>query len=147
MNAANATPQQQPHPAPHRDRLSLAAAWFAILAAPVAWSVQLLVNAPLVAHACYPHDEPLATPALSHLLAAAGWVEGLALALCLAGGAMALRNWRRTRNERPGTAHHLIEGGDGRSRFMAMAGLLTSSLFLIGVIFAAFNLTLAVPCR
>lgn len=35
-----------------------------------------------------------------------------------------------------GSGHHLLESGDGRSRFMAMVGMICSSLFLLGVVVA-----------
>ena len=41
-------------PAPHRARTSLALLFGALLASPLAWSVQLLVNYGLASHACFP---------------------------------------------------------------------------------------------
>jgi hypothetical protein len=61
-SATTSGPEQGVHPSPHRDRVSPWAMWFCILGAPVAWSVQQLVNAPLFAHGCYPKDAPLASP-------------------------------------------------------------------------------------
>lgn len=152
MNAAvapsAASPMhRQPHPSPQRHRIGRFAVWFAIAAAPLAWNLQLLFNVGLVAHGCFPHDEPRAQPIWSRLPVAVGAIEVAALVVCVVAGLVAWRNWRRTRDERPGSAHHVLEGGDGRTRFMALVGLLTSALFGLAVVFAAIVLALVPPCN
>jgi len=150
----NATPvsgggsaaERQPHPSPHRHRVLRWAMWFGLLGAPIAWSLQELVNVSLAGHACYPHDVPLALPLWPHLSGISAWVEAAAIAVCIAAGLVAFSNWRRTRDEKPGDAHQLLGSGDGRARFMAMAGIMTSVLFLIGTALAALNLTAVSPC-
>ncbi len=147
MNAiASSAPQRLPHPSPHRGRVSRWAIWFAIAAAPAAWNLQLLVNVAVTAHGCYPHDMPLADPIWSNLRTVAAVVELIAILVCIAGAFVAWRNWSRTRNEKPGSAHHLIEAGDGRMRFMAMVGIMVSALFFVAVIFAAWNLAVVPAC-
>jgi hypothetical protein len=89
---------------------------------------------------------PLAVPIWSNLGTVAAAVEAASLAICLAAGGLAWRNWRRTRDEKPGSAHQLIASGDGRTRFLAMAGMLVSALFLIAIAFAALNLVAVPPC-
>lgn len=138
--------QQQPHPAPHRNRVGRAVPWFALLGAPLAWSLQLLVNAPLAAHACYPQDRPLPLPATDALGAIMLGVEGLALLLCVLAGACAVVHWRRTRAERGGSAQQLVQGGDGRSRFMSLVGVFSSALFGAAVLLTATNVFIVAPC-
>ena len=140
-------PEQGVHPSPHRDRVSPWAMWFCILGAPVAWSVQQLVNAPLFAHGCYPKDAPLASPIWSNAGSVALTVELIAIAVCVVAGLLAWRNWDRTRGEKEGSGHHLMEAGDGRTRFMAMVGLICSGLFLLATIFATGLLYLVQPCN
>ena len=137
---------EQPHPSPHRARVGRWAVWFPMVAAPLAWNLQLLVNVPIVAHGCYPHDVPLDSPIWSNLGAVNAWVEALSLLICVIAGLVSWRTWLRTRDEKPGTAHQLIESGDGRTRFMAMVGMLTSCLFIIAVAFAAATLATVPPC-
>ncbi len=148
MNATSATSvmHRQPHPSPQRERVGGFAIWFAILAAPVAWSLQLLVNVPLAAHACYPHRLPLAVPIWSNLGSVTTIIELVAVAICLVAAGVAWRNWLLTHGEKPGGAHHLMEGGDGRTRFMAMVGLLCSGLFLLAVLFAIGMVVVVPPC-
>jgi hypothetical protein len=135
------------HPSPHRERVGAWAMWFGILGAPVAWSVQQLINAPLFAHGCYPKDVPLAAPIWGNAGSVGLVVEVVAVVLCVAAGLVALRNWRRTREEKEGSGHHLMESGDGRSRFMAMVGIICSGLFLLAVVVATAFLVLVQPCN
>ena len=140
-------PEQGVHPSPHRDRVSPWAMWFCILGAPVAWSVQQLVNAPLFAHGCYPKDAPLASPIWTNAGGVALTVELIAIVVCVVAGLLAWRNWDRTRGEKEGSGHHLMEAGDGRTRFMAMVGLICSGLFLLATIFATGLLYMVQPCN
>ena len=140
-------PEQGVHPSPHRDRVSPWAMWFCILGAPVAWSVQQLVNAPLFAHGCYPKDAPLASPIWTNAGGVALTVELIAIVVCVVAGLLAWRNWGRTRAEKEGFGHHLMEAGDGRTRFMAMVGLICSGLFLLATIFATGLLYMVQPCN
>lgn len=134
------------HPAPHRGRVGRFGSWFAIVGPPLAWGTQLVVGASLAGHSCYPHDVPLAHPLWPGVVSVALAVEAVALALCLLAGWAAWRNWRRSRAERPGSGHHLVESGDGRTRFIAMVGMMTSGLFAVATAFAALNLVAVPPC-
>ncbi len=151
MNATNLThegsaPEPQPHPSPHRHRVLRWALWFGLLGAPLAWSLQELVNVSLAGYACYPHDIPLAAPLWPQLSGISMWVEALAFAVCSSAGVVAFACWRRSRDEKPGDAHQLLGSGDGRTRFMAMAGIMTSVLFAVGTALAALNLAAIAPC-
>ncbi len=134
------------HPSPHRDRVGPWSIGFGLLAAPLVWVVELLVNFGLAAYACYPHDIPLAS-------ALWGWLHGylvvvdvVAVLVCAAATVVALRMWRKTRHERPGSGHHLMESGDGRTRFLAMTSVLTSLLFLVAVLLQVFNVFVVPAC-
>ncbi len=140
------SPEGQSHPSPHRHQVPGWSAWFSVMAAPLAWVLQLVVNVSLSSYACYPHDVPLATPLWTHMLGIAMTVEAVALLICIAAGLVSWRNWRRSRGEKPGDAHELIGGGNGRSRFVAMTGMLVSGLFLIATAFATINLAGIQPC-
>ncbi len=138
--------ERQPHPSPHRHRVPRWAVWFGLLGAPLAWCLQEFVNVSLAGHACYPHDVPLATPLWPQLSAISVSVEAVAVVIGIAAGLVAFANWQKSRHERPGDAHQLLGNGDGRTRFIAMAGILTSLLFLIGIALAALNLVGVPPC-
>lgn len=145
--AASSGAVQGSHPSSHRHRVGAWAMWFGILGAPVAWSLQQLVNAPLLAHACYPKDVPIAEPIWANAGSVALAVELVAIVVCVVAGLTGWRNWRRTRAEKEGSAHHLMEAGDGRSRFMAMVGMICSGLFLLATVFATAFLYGVQPCN
>jgi hypothetical protein len=79
-----------------------------------------------------------------------------AILVCLAGVAVSWRDWMRTRDEhhsRSGKAGEhgqpaaLLETGEGRTRFMALSGVLTSATFLIVVIAHTASIFLVSPCQ
>jgi formate hydrogenlyase subunit 3/multisubunit Na+/H+ antiporter MnhD subunit len=139
-------PERQQHPSPHRHRVPGWAVWFGLLGAPLAWSLQELVNVSLAGYACFPHDTPLAAPLWPNLVGIAMGVDVVALVACVAAGLAAFYSWRRSREEKPGDAGQLLGSGDGRTRFMAMAGMMTSMLFLIATLLAILNLAGVPPC-
>jgi hypothetical protein len=122
------------------------ALWFGLFGAPAAWSVQLLVNYALVAHACFPKSEPLASPALGGLHAIVLGTSFAALAIALAAAVTAGRSLRGSRHESHGGNGALLEVGEGRTGFMALAGVLVSGVFLLGIAMNAIPLFLVSPC-
>ena len=143
------------HPAPARERASLPALWFGLFGGPVAWSIQTLVNLPLASHACFPRLEPLDTPVVGGLRGIVLVVSLLALLVSAFAAVVAWRVWSRTRLEHQGgtgegRGHdpHLaaLETGEGRTRFMALAGVMTSAAFFLVSAAHAATLFLVSPC-
>ena len=127
------------HPAPERHRVAPFTLWFGLVGAPAAWSVQTLVSLPVSAHACFPRIIPLAAPATGALRGVLFAVSLATIIVSLAALWTAVRGWHTTREEQQsgtgkggrhdrGTA--LAETGEGRTRFMTAAGVLTSVTFL-----------------
>lgn len=123
------------HPSPARERVSLGALFFGLAGGPAAWITQLVVNYGLASFTCYPRMQP-ASDVVS------GWHDiwyGLlalnlaAIAVTLAATAISWRHWRATRAEHPGPAHHALEGGEGRTRFLALVGILAGFGFVAAV--------------
>ena len=139
-------PYDQPHPSPLRRRVASPAHWVALLAAPCAWIFQLLFNFSRVTHGCYPHAVPLAAPLWNDLRTTSATVTLAAVLVCLIAGAIGWQNWRRTREEKPGSAHDLLQSGDGRSRFLGVVGLLSSALFLVAVAVTFLAFTTVPTC-
>jgi len=126
------------HPSPHRDRVSPWASLLALAAGPAAWILQLCVNFGVSASLCEQGGAPRSTPPAS------GWapedvfllcVNLACLAIALAGGMTALAAWRRSRSEKPGGAHAVLDVGEGRTRFLALCGMLTAAAFAIAIAF------------
>jgi hypothetical protein len=139
-------PSPTGHPAPHRSRVGLLALLFGIAAAPLAWNLQILFNSALSGFVCYPHAAPLAAPLFpgSRPIMIAVNLAGIVTALIA--GLVSWQSWSGTCAERPGSFHHLLDLGEGRTRFMATVGMLTSALFLIALAFGLAVLYLVPPC-
>ncbi|HEY3644262.1 MAG TPA: hypothetical protein VGM16_02900 [Gammaproteobacteria bacterium] len=134
------------HPAPHRDRTSLFWLWFGIFAAPVAWNLQLLIATAVTGHACYPATDPLGPEAGAHLSGLMGWIDAIGVLIAIVALLVSIVHWRKVRREKQGTGQHLLDQGEGRTRFMAMLGILNSLLFLLALLFASANLFFFTPC-
>lgn len=144
------------HPAPERHRVSPLALWFGLAGAPAAWSVQTLIDLPMSSHACFPSLFPLQVPATGALRGLLFVVGVGAIIVSVAALVTAARSWQRTREEhqsgagkgsRHGHGTALAETGEGRTRFMAAAGVLTSLTFLfVSVANTAVVFLVIPPC-
>jgi hypothetical protein len=130
---------QSRHPAPHRDRVRLGTLFYGLFAAPIAWAGNLMVTYGLAAHACYPGFVPLDQPVDGF-----GFVWPLVLAcylvtllICASGFAVAYHAWRMTGSESEGHWHHLVEVGEGRTRYLSLIGMSFSALFFGATLFGA----------
>jgi hypothetical protein len=123
-----------------------AALWFGLFGAPVAWSLQLLASYALVAHGCYPDAEPMTMPVVPGLRALVLGTGAAALAVALLAGGSAWRSWRATQHEHDGGHEALLEAGEGRTRFMALAGMMLSAVFVLGIVMNVVPLLLLRPC-
>jgi hypothetical protein len=135
------------HPAPQRHQASLWSLSFSLIAPPLAWSVQSIVGYGLCSEACYPGDTPRMSPAFTGLWDTLIGINGVALAVGAFGIFVAARNWRATRRETGSSAAHLIERGEGRTRFLAMCGLLLGAGFLVAIAFTSVTIFLSPVCR
>lgn len=139
------TPQVR-HPSPERTKISLPLMLAALFLAPAVWSLQILSAYVLAARSCFPTYSPLAgarVPGMS------GWtVVGSLIALafaCLSLWASATA-WRRTRGEKKGGTHQALDVGEGRSRFLALCGVIITAIFAAAIIFEALAALLLRQC-
>ncbi len=127
---------------PPRPRLP--ALWFGLFGAPAAWTVMFMVSYAMSAHSCYPHDTPLSTPTFGGLRGLIGAVTMGAIIVAAAAGAVALASWRATNNDLG------VEGArtrhEARARWMALAGILVSILFLFLIALSGVPVLLVPPC-
>jgi hypothetical protein len=135
------------HPAPARAQASLWSLCLSLTAPPLAWSIQSVAGYGLSSRACYPGDQPRNLPLFHGLLQILLSLNGMALAIGVLGIVLAYRNWRATRRESGGDAQHLIERGEGRTRFLSMCGLLISAGFLVATLFTSVTLLISPLCR
>lgn len=135
--------------------VGLSGLWFGFLAGPAAWTLQELADTAITSHECFPRLFPLASPSMTGMRGLLFAVSVFAILLCLAGATISWRDWTMTRTENHEStgkavqhAHPaaLLETGEGRTRFMALSGVLTSVTFLIVVIANSVSIFLVTPC-
>lgn len=114
--------------------------WFGVVAAPAAWTVAELAGYVLAARSCEPGWNGLDAYGVTNVRP---WTAALVLALALiaaTGLYVALENLRHTGGTPPRSEHARADStGDpaavwSRVRFMAIAGVLSSALFLLGTV-------------
>ena len=135
------------HPAPHCDRVGLAEIFCGLFAAPIVWAGDLMVDYGLIGHACYPGDLPLGEPTAG--LGFAGPIalgcHLVALLLIASGFWVSLRMWQVT-GPPEGHAHHLIERGEGRTRYFGIVGMGFSTMFFLITAVETLSLALVPLC-
>lgn len=135
------------HPAPHRDRASLAALAFCLFAAPIGWALHLLVNYSIAGYACSGAASfGVQTLTASDNLKAIFLVDLGAIVLTIVAAYVAFSLWHRTKEEKEGDANHLVHAGEGRTRFLAFCGLMTSALIGFAVAIDAIGSMVGPPC-
>jgi hypothetical protein len=115
-------------------RESVVRTMVALFGAPTAWTIQLLVSEPLVAHACYPYQIPLSVPIWERLPLLLVVISLLCLAVALLSGFIAWSSWMQARNS-PAVAGNDNETKVRRRRFVGRLGVMSSSIFIVAVIF------------
>ena len=127
------------HPAPLRGRASPLLVAAGLFAAPIAWSLQLLISYALIGDRC---DAPLTGPVKTILFIAGV----LAIVATLIGLIAAYHTWRQTRDEGQGSYHEGLTSGVGRTRFLGLCGLVASSIFAVAAVFEMLVPLLGTSC-
>jgi len=135
-----------PHPSPHRDRVNTWALWFGLFGGPLFWSLQELVNYSITAHFCFPQALPLTAPTFGGTWWVALVVDIAALIGALVAGVVAWHSWSLSKGEHHGSHGVLLDAAEGRTRFMASAGMLSSGLFALAIILSSFALFIVPAC-
>jgi hypothetical protein len=73
-------------------------------------------------------------------------IDLIATLIAATAGYVAYQHWLETKSEKGGGAHHLVHSGEGRTRFLAMCGMLASGLFGVAVIIDAIGTIVGPPC-
>jgi len=131
-----------------RASVRLATLWFGLLGGPIAWTLQLLIDYPLVAHYCFPDAARRIVPTIDSLHLIVSIVSVLALAGAVAALFTALRSWRVSGGDFGGERAQLTEAAPppGRVRFMSLGGILVSSLTIVGIVIHGGFVILLAPC-
>ncbi|HWW64934.1 MAG TPA: hypothetical protein VNZ43_09255 [Sphingomonadaceae bacterium] len=136
------------HPAPHRERVALHESLFGVAGGPIAWFVQLCAGYALASWPCFPNSDRGIAP-----LPGYGWTWPAMIVVLVAGVLVAFaaflvswRVFRRTREEAGGGEHELLEVGTGRSRFLALWGMILGGSFTIATALDAVAFILLPRC-
>lgn len=124
------------HPAPHRGLVSFWSVMFGACAAPIFWLGQMILGYGVSAFVCYRGDHPARIASASALRGTLIAFDVVAIAAALAGLTISFMCWRIVREEKAGGGSHAIDIGDGRTRFMALWGIMSSLWFLGAIIFS-----------
>ncbi|HEY6579262.1 MAG TPA: hypothetical protein VIY09_08055 [Rhizomicrobium sp.] len=126
--------EASPVPGLGRPRASFIALMFANTAAPIFWLGQLMLGYIVSSLACYGSDHPTTIASGSALRSTLYAFDAVAIAAAIAGGIVSLVCWRAVRD--PGTdSRFAAKVTEGRMRFMAMWGMMSSLWFLGAIVF------------
>lgn len=114
-----------------------------LLAAPAAWTVQMLVSEPLVSQLCFPGRAP-GGAAWSGLVPALALLSGACLLAAIGGGWAAWQAWRSS--DDPANHASALDRGTRPQGFLALLGVMASMLFTGAVVFSSLALLLVDPC-
>jgi hypothetical protein len=117
---------------------------FGAIAAPIFWTGQLILGYVVTAYACYPGDHPVQVRFGGALFSTMISFDIVALVACAAGGLVSWRSWQKVRADRG--HRHTLHTGEGRDRFLAMWGLLSSLWFFFAILFNTIASLTVTPC-
>jgi hypothetical protein len=121
------------HPAPHRDKVSGIESLFGLLGGPLAWFVQLCAGYIMASWPCFPLEQHRIVPQSGYTWTgeAIVVVSIAAIVVALAAFVVSRRTFNRTRDESRGGHQGLLEVGSGRTRFLALWGMVLGAGFAI----------------
>jgi len=127
------------HSAPRPQRVRLHGTFFALFGGPIAWYLQLCGGYALASDPCFRNGQRTLAP-----ISAMYWTWPVMIGLMIAAVAIALMSllvsWRafnRTRGEVKGDAHQLMEVSAGRTRFLALWGMVLGGGFALAAAITA----------
>jgi hypothetical protein len=136
------------HPAPHADRVASWESLLGLFGGPVAWFLQLCALNALADQPCFHSAERALQPLSGQAWTtpAMGLVAVLALLVALASFWLSWRAYQRTAEEQPGGHEALLEIGAGRTRFLALWGMVFGAGFALTIIANAIGQTVLPRC-
>ncbi len=123
-------------------RISRTVLYFALFGAGAAWFLQLIIKYAVNSHSCYPGSLPPSGTAPANL----AWlwpvmvtVDVVALAIALAAGILAYRDWRTVLEEAHLPATAPTDALERPARFFALWGVLFAFSFSTAIVFDLIN--------
>ena len=136
----------QNHPARGRHHVNGWWVAFGIVGAPAAWVLHLMMNFSVSSEVCSPGSIYGHAHDISSLHT--GMLIDSVAALCVAAvaGWISYNSWRATHAEEQGDHEHLLEIGEGRTRFLSMVGIVLSGGFFTAIVFDSLALLMVPFC-
>jgi len=121
------------HPAPHRDQASVFESTFGLLGGPAAWFAQVCVGYALASWPCFPHEKRqlLPEPGYAWTSPTVLTISIAAVMISVAAYAVSRRIYKRVAGESHGGHQHLLDVGSGRTRFLALWGMVFGAAFAV----------------
>jgi hypothetical protein len=104
--------------------------------APIFWLGQMMLSYGVSAIACYGSDHPTMIASGTVLRATLIAFDAVAIVAAMASGILSYSCWRALRDEKEGGRRRALEVGDGRARFMALWGIMSSLWFFFAIVFS-----------
>lgn len=146
MSAASELKSQNEPAGLPQEKIGILRTLWGLFGAPAAWVAQLLLSEPIAAHACYPYRAPLAEPIWGGLVAILALITAACLIIALASGFVAWTSWRKIAHKPAGTEPDAVKRYYARVRFIVKLSLMSSFIFIVGVIFNTCAVILVSPC-
>jgi hypothetical protein len=126
------------HPSPHAERVSLLVLAAILLVPPAAWLIDLFWKYAMTSYACFPGASALreTPPGYGWVWSSLLLVDVLALLATAGAAGLAFQTWSKVRREMAGHVEHLAEVGEGRTRFLALWGILIAALVVTAIVFS-----------
>ena len=121
------------------DRVRLRVLLFGLVGAPPLWLAQLILSYAISAVACYGGDHPTTIASGGSLRTALFAFDAVALSLSLAAVIVACASWRAVRVQQQ-------SGPEGRTRFVALWGVMSSLCFFSAIVFHTLASVMAPLC-
>lgn len=135
-------------PASQRQRISLLEGVFGLLGGPLAWFVQSCAGYALSSWPCFPADQRFPAPPSAYR-GTSELIAGISIAAVIVALLAAWVSWRalsRARDEGTGDHLHMLEAGTGRTRFLALWGVVVGILFAVAAAFTGLSLVMLPRC-
>ena len=129
------------HPSPHRLRVGLFPLVISLLGAPGAWIIQMLGSEVLAGNGCI-HQGFAARHLMMCLYALSITCFFIGTFSCIT----AWVSWLKAKHELEGESKHVMNIGEGRTRFLVLLGVFSSLIFIIAILFTGSALVLVAPC-
>jgi hypothetical protein len=125
--------------APQAQHVKAHESLFGLLGGPIAWYLQLCGGYALASEPCFRsgHRSLAPPPSLHWTWPAMILLMTAAVAIALMSLLVSWRTFKRTRQEAGGDAHQLMEVSAGRTRFLALWGMLLGSGFALAAAITA----------